>query len=203
VTCPEPVYDAELIAVTPDGPGEFGSDEPYAMVPEAVAAPSPAADARRPCPMCGEMIVATAAKCRFCGEVFDKALLRDGIGAKKGQLRKIASSQRGVQLCVLALVACWIAFGGIQAAVGPSIAPAMIAVRITVAVIWFAALVGLVGYGFLMARHLYSTGIAVLLAIVMLIPCLNLLIALFVSQRATAVLKENGYEVGLLGAKSV
>jgi predicted RNA-binding Zn-ribbon protein involved in translation (DUF1610 family) len=29
---------------------------------------------RRPCPMCGEMIVASAAKCRFCGSVFDSNL---------------------------------------------------------------------------------------------------------------------------------
>ena len=31
---------------------------------------------RRPCPMCGEMILASAVKCRFCGEVFDPALKR-------------------------------------------------------------------------------------------------------------------------------
>jgi hypothetical protein len=31
---------------------------------------------RRPCPMCGEMILASAVKCRFCGEVFDPALRR-------------------------------------------------------------------------------------------------------------------------------
>src|SRR5688572_6415637 len=29
---------------------------------------------RRPCPACGEAIVATAQKCRFCGEIFDPAL---------------------------------------------------------------------------------------------------------------------------------
>ena len=32
------------------------------------------AESRRPCPMCGEMILATAAKCRFCGEAFDPTL---------------------------------------------------------------------------------------------------------------------------------
>ena len=31
---------------------------------------------RRPCPMCGEMILASAVKCRFCGEIFDPALKR-------------------------------------------------------------------------------------------------------------------------------
>src|SRR5262249_4537250 len=31
---------------------------------------------RRPCPMCGEMILVSAVKCRFCGEIFDPALKR-------------------------------------------------------------------------------------------------------------------------------
>jgi uncharacterized RDD family membrane protein YckC/predicted RNA-binding Zn-ribbon protein involved in translation (DUF1610 family) len=31
---------------------------------------------RRPCPMCGEMIIASALKCRYCGEVFDETLRR-------------------------------------------------------------------------------------------------------------------------------
>jgi len=48
-------------------------DDPYQLAgPDPAAAP--AAEARTPCPMCGEMIVATAAKCRFCGEVFDPTL---------------------------------------------------------------------------------------------------------------------------------
>ena len=29
---------------------------------------------RKPCPACGEMIMRSAAKCRYCGEVFDPAL---------------------------------------------------------------------------------------------------------------------------------
>jgi predicted RNA-binding Zn-ribbon protein involved in translation (DUF1610 family) len=32
------------------------------------------AEKRRPCPMCGEMILRKAAKCRYCGEIFDKTL---------------------------------------------------------------------------------------------------------------------------------
>ena len=40
-------------------------------------------DGRRPCPECGEMIVAGAAKCRFCGAVFDPRLR--GSSAHRGQ----------------------------------------------------------------------------------------------------------------------
>jgi predicted RNA-binding Zn-ribbon protein involved in translation (DUF1610 family) len=32
------------------------------------------ADARRPCPECGEMIATNAVKCRFCGAIFDPRL---------------------------------------------------------------------------------------------------------------------------------
>jgi hypothetical protein len=44
-------------------------------------AAQPGGDARRPCPECGEMIVAGAAKCRFCGAVFDPRLKKQA--AKK------------------------------------------------------------------------------------------------------------------------
>jgi predicted RNA-binding Zn-ribbon protein involved in translation (DUF1610 family) len=40
----------------------------------AAAVPQAGGEARRPCPECGEMIIATAAKCRFCGAVFDPRL---------------------------------------------------------------------------------------------------------------------------------
>ena len=78
VTCPEPdddgeVFEMQLTPVKPKGIDPFGEvddGKPY-----GVAAGGPSSEAggenRRPCPMCGEMIIATAAKCRFCGEVFD------------------------------------------------------------------------------------------------------------------------------------
>jgi len=42
--------------------------------PYASAGPPAQTDARKPCPMCGEMIKSNAAKCRFCGEIFDATL---------------------------------------------------------------------------------------------------------------------------------
>jgi predicted RNA-binding Zn-ribbon protein involved in translation (DUF1610 family) len=116
-TCPEPVYEAEVVLVTPKRePRETSSskksppikppavnpyvdlddDKPYALVD-----PPPAADdapeSRRPCPMCGEMILTTAAKCRYCGEVFDAVLRRgEGKKPKKSTSRTVASDGRDV-----------------------------------------------------------------------------------------------------------
>jgi predicted RNA-binding Zn-ribbon protein involved in translation (DUF1610 family) len=90
VTCPEPVYDAEVVdmEIAPDKPKGFDpfadldDDKPYGVVgPPAAAQPSD--DGRRPCPMCGEMIVTTAAKCRYCGEVFDPTLKKAKSKKKK------------------------------------------------------------------------------------------------------------------------
>jgi len=63
-TVSEPIYDAEAILEPVSSPNDM----------EGLGAPAPTGEERRPCPMCGEMIVATAAKCRFCGEIFDPAL---------------------------------------------------------------------------------------------------------------------------------
>ncbi len=70
-------------AAVPSGPqlsagGESWLDEiGAASVAAGPGVPSPSGGERRPCPECGEMIVAGAAKCRFCGAVFD-ARLRTG-----------------------------------------------------------------------------------------------------------------------------
>jgi hypothetical protein len=50
-------------------------DDFYALDVLAEKAPPAASigEDRRPCPMCGGMINSKAAKCRYCGEIFDPA----------------------------------------------------------------------------------------------------------------------------------
>jgi predicted RNA-binding Zn-ribbon protein involved in translation (DUF1610 family) len=93
VICPEPVYDAEVVemTMTPEKPPGFNpyadldDDNPYAMV-NPPAAQESTIESRRPCPMCGEMILTTAAKCRYCNEVFDPTL-KKAKGKKKSKNR--------------------------------------------------------------------------------------------------------------------
>jgi predicted RNA-binding Zn-ribbon protein involved in translation (DUF1610 family) len=58
----------EILEAEVDPAAAFEDDdfevEPPAEIPEG----------RRPCPKCGEMILLTAVKCRFCGEIFDTVL---------------------------------------------------------------------------------------------------------------------------------
>jgi predicted RNA-binding Zn-ribbon protein involved in translation (DUF1610 family) len=92
VTCPEPIVDAELIDAPSGGVNPY--DDMDSDVPYAVSGPKPgdanefdvpSGEDRKPCPMCGEMIVATAAKCRFCGEVFDPTLKKVAKKKKKNK----------------------------------------------------------------------------------------------------------------------
>lgn len=66
-------------------PEEIPSDDPYGLADGDVGASklsTPAGEDRKPCPMCGEQILKTAAKCRFCGEVFDDALRARSVDPK-------------------------------------------------------------------------------------------------------------------------
>ena len=109
VTCPEPIYDAEVVDMTLEQPGKPAGVDPYADLDDGkaygVVDPGPAApapDGRRPCPMCGEMIVANAAKCRYCGEVFDPAL-KKAKGKRSNQFSAEDSDLSGGEIAVAVL----------------------------------------------------------------------------------------------------
>lgn len=64
-------------------------------------------------------------------------------------------------------------------------------------------LVGAIGslvYTILLATQIYSTGVAVLLAVLAIVPCIGLIVLLIINGKATAILRANGVKVGLFGA---
>jgi len=79
------------------GPGQDWLDE---LQGPAIGSTPPGlgGEARRPCPECGEMIVVGAAKCRFCGAIFDPRL--------KVQAARRTGSQDDEQLSPFEWVIC-------------------------------------------------------------------------------------------------
>jgi predicted RNA-binding Zn-ribbon protein involved in translation (DUF1610 family) len=146
VTCPacgammtaaDVIYDAQEIGAEeiPQTSGPAG--ELHAAAPQGPSAEQ-AADQdggqRRPCPLCGEMIIATAAKCRFCGAILDETL-------KLEEEKKIAADANANLttgdwiFCVLcAGIAC--IFGIVYAIQGKPKGMKMIGVSIVAAIVW-------------------------------------------------------------------
>ncbi len=97
-----PIFDAEIVdAEVVDAPlpsaraarmnllADLDDDAPYAIVNSDLVK-GPEIEPERPCPMCGETILASAVKCRFCGEVFDAVLKK-----AKGKKSRKRSSRSG------------------------------------------------------------------------------------------------------------
>jgi predicted RNA-binding Zn-ribbon protein involved in translation (DUF1610 family) len=198
VTCPEPVYDAEVAEISDEAAeivpsSDLDDGKPYGVVESEPAAP-PASEPRKPCPMCGEMIIATAAKCRFCGEIFDPTLKKAGRGGKRSDLRQIATAQRFLIICIL----CQVVAYGISAAVQRQQPPSPL-VPVAGLLLLAAWICGAV-CAFTLAIKLYKTALGIFLGVLTLIPCLGLFILLLINSRATNTLKENGINVGFFGA---
>lgn len=125
---PMPVQDAEVIhpnatskppssdplSALPGGGGLEDllaeADQMYALEKKPASASDPfaaggassatdAAVPRRPCPACGEMIIMSALKCRFCGEAFDP-------GLKKKQRRRGGDDDELTPVEILLAILC-------------------------------------------------------------------------------------------------
>ena len=114
------------------------------------------------------------------------------VGVRSGSredLKAVARYQKGILVCILIYLIAMIGQFAIPADFRPLIGLGIL-------------VVGLVGtvFVFLLAIKVYSTGVGVLLGILALIPCIGLIALLVVNGKATGILKQNGINVGLLGA---
>ena len=105
-------------------------------------------------------------------------------------LRKVATYQRGVLVCLLLQMAT---FAGLFMA-PPALTGLVYAVYVLSGI---AATV----FVFLLALRVYGGAAAgVFLGLLTLVPCIGLLVLLITNSKATGILKQNGIRVGLLGA---
>jgi predicted RNA-binding Zn-ribbon protein involved in translation (DUF1610 family) len=214
VTCPQPVYDAEAVETrrNPRKPAgadpfaELDADKPYELITPLSQSAAPT-ESRRPCPMCGEMIMASAAKCRYCNEVFDPTLNKGKKGSSKTSgLREIAALQKYLMICTLGLIVSflcyWVASLMARAArSGPTPVPLPI-LGLVVLLLGLAVIANLGAWvlSVMLANKVYGSGGAVLVFILQFIPCINLITVLVVSNKAKTILRDKGHSVGLMGA---
>jgi hypothetical protein len=119
------------------------------------------------------------------------------VGVNSGKLedlRSIARSQKGIMVAILAYFVGLITNGVLSASKDTEMVRVVIAVGVLAAVLF-----GIV-CTFSLAIKVYSVGLGIFLGLLTFIPCLGLVSLVVVNQKATAVLKENGFSVGLMGA---
>lgn len=135
-----PGCGARIAIPAMSGAREPQIDEAELMLPppELPLAPPPLPPAsvqespRRPCPKCGESIAVGAAKCRFCGTIFDKRITKH-----RGKERS-GDASLGVAEWLLAILCSGIGciFGIIWTIRGEPKGPKMILVSLLFAILW-------------------------------------------------------------------
>jgi uncharacterized membrane protein len=115
------------------------------------------------------------------------------VGVKSGQredVRAVAVYQKGILVCLAIYLLLVIGQFAVPADVRPILGLVFVSLGVA----------GLV-FVFLLSTKVYSTAVGVILAVLTLLPCIGILVLLVVNSKATRILTDNGYKVGLLGAK--
>jgi hypothetical protein len=116
--------------------------------------------------------------------------------ARRDHLFRIARDQRMINWIVLAYFGTSVFTTTMQDTLGTQ---AVVPIRILVGLVAIGIIIAGVVYAVRMASALHGTGIAVLCAILLLVPCVGLLTLLVLNSQATTQLKRAGLQVGLLG----
>lgn len=106
---------------------------------------------------------------------------------------QIASRQRTVLICILVQLVLMVANIGLKSG-GPAAAQLAVSIALLCTVVVSAVAV------FSLAMEVFGVGVGILLGILTLVPCVGLIMLLIVNGRATSLLRNAGYHVGLMGA---
>ena len=114
------------------------------------------------------------------------------VGVRSGRhedLRGVALCQKGILVCILIYLLAVVG----QFALPPQLRPILGLGVLALGV------VGLV-FVLLLSVKVYHVAVGILLGLLTMVPCFGLLVLLIINAKATAILRNNGYRVGLLGA---
>lgn len=112
------------------------------------------------------------------------------LSGRQEDVRSVALYQRGILVCILLYLCAVVAHFFIPRELWAVIQAGIL----------LLALAGTV-FVFLLATKVYGVGLGILLGLLAMIPCFGLVMLLVINGKATSVLRQNGYRVGLLGAK--
>lgn len=113
------------------------------------------------------------------------------LSGARSDLRKVAEYQKGILICILVYLVGVL----VQMAMPPGTLPIGALMGLG------AGLVGAV-FVFLLAMKLYGALGGGLLGLLTLVPLIGVFVLLVINGKATNVLRQNGIQVGLLGAKT-
>jgi DNA-directed RNA polymerase subunit RPC12/RpoP len=138
VIVPAAEVDAEPVHRPSEEDREPPEETPYYKEEAPADEEQTGRQGRRPCPMCGEMIAAIAAKCRFCGEIFDPELRRLETKKKKKKKTRDIDEDMTTGDWVLAILCSGIGciMGIVWLIQGKPKAGKMIGVSILFSIIW-------------------------------------------------------------------
>jgi hypothetical protein len=105
-------------------------------------------------------------------------------------LRFVASKQKGIITCILLYLLVVL----VRFVMPPRLDAILLAAGGVIAIV--AAV-----FVFQLSVRLHGKGLGILFGILTLVPLVGLVVLLVVNGKATALLKENGWQVGFLGAK--
>ncbi|MEZ6071138.1 MAG: hypothetical protein R3C10_12880 [Pirellulales bacterium] len=121
-------------------------------------------------------------------------------GGTMADVRQIATYQKGVLFCILSQIIILVTRGLVIDAMSRGFEPpegfAVVSARLVGIVVLASAV-----FVILLSIKVYHPVVGVLFGLLAIVPCFGLLVLLLINQRATTTLRQNGIQVGLLGAK--
>lgn len=168
-------------------------------------APDDAVGRSSRCPDCGTPVACPepGADGGGPGESSDDPRSRRLRAAERDEsIRELVSGQRKLLICVLLHAVGYLGLMMTGAALDlRSSEPVILVIGIMAFAMTLAAEIAGLIYTYILSSRLFNVSAAVVLALMVLVPCLALFVLLAINQRVTQTLEDHGYEVGFFGVK--